>query len=136
MSDSRFNAVIAAIRSYESQYYDSQAPTTTIAELCGESVERYALDNYWRSESLETFAARLAIDAIADWTDIDDSRAVSLISEVLSDPCNDPVIDRNCEALSKRYRKTRGQVTDQFFQNNFTAEQILAELKQDTTIYL
>ena len=136
MSESRLDDVIAAIKSYESESSDFDSTATRIADLCGKAVERYELDNYWRSESLETFAARLAIAPIADWAEIDDARALSLISEILSDPCNDPVIDRNCEALSKRYGKTAGQVMDYIFQHDMTAEQILVELKKDTVVSL
>lgn len=133
MSESRLNDVIAAIKSYESESYDFDSTAAKIAEICGKTVECYQLDNYWRSESLETFAARLTIAPIADWADIDDARAISLISEILSDPC---VVDRNCEALGQRFRKTVEQVIDWVFQCDLTAEEVLAELKKDTVIYL
>lgn len=76
-------------------------------------------------------------EPIADWASIDDARAVLLIKEILANITNDNIVDRNSDALEKRYRKPTGFISDLIFYKDPIDEQaILALLKKDTTIYL
>jgi hypothetical protein len=136
MSESPSDDVTAAIQAYEDGTADFDTTSAVIKAACGQTVDRYVLDNYWRAESLEDFVARLVIQPIANWSNIDDAHALELIAEIKADPCNTPVIERNCEAFAKRYRKSQGSVLDLFFRQDLTADAILAELKKDTVIYL
>jgi hypothetical protein len=77
------------------------------------------------------------IESITDWASIDDDRAVLLIKEISANITNDNIVDRNSDALEKRYRKSTGFISDLIFYKDLTDEQvILALLKKDTTIYL
>ncbi len=124
-----------AVRAFESGAATYEATAALILDVCGRSVDRHWLENYWRSEDLDVFVARLAIDAIDDWEAIDDDRAIALLNEIEADRCNDALIDRNAEALAKRYRKTDGAVIE-IMRSDDPVDEQLAKLKKDTVIRL
>lgn len=104
-----------------------------ILDLSGKTVGQYELENYWRSEDRKVFSQRLAIQPIQDWQEIDDTRALQLIDAINSDPCNEPVIDRNIEALAKQYGKTEDQLMEII---ELPAADAIAALKTDTRTIL
>lgn len=127
--------IIRIVQEYEQGKRGTNETIKMIFEISGREVDRDYLDNYWRSEDLEGFASFLAIEEIADWEQIDDSRALGLIREMLDDLNNDLVIYRNSEALEKRFNKPEGKITNLIFDQNITdPEAVLSELKRNTTI--
>ena len=132
---SKKDEIIRVVREYEQGKRGTNETIKMIFEISGHEVDRDYLDNYWRSESLEDFAGFLAIEEIRDWEGIDDSRALVLIREMLSDPTNDPVIFRNSVALERRFNKPEGKIIHLIFEEDMTdPEQLLSEIKKNTTI--
>ncbi|UII30486.1 hypothetical protein LVD17_19530 [Fulvivirga ulvae] len=132
---SKKDEIMRVVREYEQGKKGTNETIKKIFEISGHEVDRDYLDNYWRSEDLESFAGFLAIEEISDWDQIDDSRALSLIREMLNDLNNDPVIYRNSEALERRFNKPEGKITKLIFEQNITdPEALLVELKKNTTI--
>ncbi|MBL6446031.1 hypothetical protein JMN32_06905 [Fulvivirga sp. 29W222] len=132
---SRKDQIICVVREYEQGKRGTNETIKMIYDISGHEVDRDYLDNYWRSEDLDSFAGFLAIEAIIDWKQIDDHRALGLIKEILSDLTDDPVIYRNAEALEKRFGKPEGKIDDLIFGQNITdPEALLLEMKKSTTI--
>lgn len=129
--------IISIVRAYENDELPREATIEKIEAVSGKHLTAYTLDNYWRSEDLEDFAAVLALAEITDWETIDDGRALELIQEILADVTNEPILMRNAEALEKRYRKSSGTVMDYIFQDDISnSTEILSLLTKDTTINL
>lgn len=127
--------IIRVVQEYEQGKRGTNETIKMIFDISGHEVDRDYLDNYWRSEDLESFANFLAMEEIADWEQIDDNRALELIKEIFNDLNNDPVIYRNAEALEKRFNKPEGRITGLIFEQNITdPEAVLSELKKNTTI--
>lgn len=129
--------VIVIVKEYENNNIDRSTAIQKIKTLTGKDISAYEIDNYWRSEDLDNFAAVLAIEEIENWREINDEIAINLIIEILQDPVNDPIISRNTEALEKRYSKSTGTVTGYiFYQDLSDPQEILKLLKNNTTIIL
>lgn len=108
-----------------------------INEIGIRPIVKYELLNYWRAEDLDNFVSKISADAIADWEEITDERALGMIEEVMDNPSKDGLLMKNSEALEKRYQKTEGTLIDLIFHKELnTPESVLKALKQDTTIYL
>lgn len=129
-------------------YHESQEPIPstlakaitnahfTISEKDKIEVEIWAaLDTEHPAIDYEVFD--LSVNPIKNWQTIDDHTAIILIQEMLDNLENDTILDRNGGALEKRYSKTEGTLSDMIFYQDMTNSQdILKELKKDTTIYL
>jgi hypothetical protein len=77
------------------------------------------------------------IEPILEWEKINDASALVLIREILDNVEDDALLERNGEALEKKYRQITGFVTDLIFYSAIYDEvEILQELKKDNVIYL
>lgn len=79
----------------------------------------------------------LNLGKIEDWKDIDEKRALEMITEIIENLDNDSILKYNSDALEKRYAKTTGWLIDRIFHNDvLNPEEILTELKKDDRIIL
>ena len=125
------------INDFESGKLKGQLAIEQIKELTGELVEIGHLSEYWSSESLDTFVKRLITEPITDWKEIDDNRAIELIKEIKTNITDDSIVDRNSDALEKRYGKTTGTLRTKIFHEDITdPNKLLDELKKETRIFL
>lgn len=124
------------IQNYENKEAEFSDATATIKSLTGKDVSQNDLDNYWTSQDLESFCKGLIIESIENWKDIDDLMARKLIYEILNNVNDDSIINRNSEALEKRYGKSQGTVVNMVFHEELNEEEILIELKNNDVIQL
>lgn len=122
---------------YENKTLSLEKAVSLIEELTSKSIDKYDLDNYWRSTDIDSFVKRLTSLEISDWKSIDDERALELITEILMNITDDSILTRNMDALEKRYSKSTGKISDWIFYKNITDPiEILQLLKQNTSIAL
>ena len=109
----------------------------SVYSLTKKNIDEYELRNYWTSASLDEFCEKLLTNPIKNWKDVDDIEAEKLIKEILENITNDGLLERNSEALEKRYNKVNGFISNLIFYSGLNDEKdILTELKKDKTIYL
>ncbi|MDJ1479416.1 hypothetical protein QNI16_02900 [Cytophagaceae bacterium YF14B1] len=121
---------------YENDRVSYDFTKTAIYKITGKWVDKYELEHYWQYESLESFIARLAIEPIIDWAQIDDNKASGLLDEIFRNLESNAIIYRNMEALEKRYGKLSGTIVDLVFHQGLQTREILEQLKKDTRIVL
>jgi hypothetical protein len=123
---------------YEMDFINAQTLIQAIKTTCEKDVTKTELDNYFRSEDKENFIQRLLTEKIENWQDLDDTKAVKLIEEILENVAtNDAILSRNMTALEKRYQKSTGALSDLIFHKDITnVDEILAFLKKNTATYL
>ena len=125
------------IERFEREEIAADFVISEIDRLTGRRLDERVLQNYWRAQSLDDFVFTLCTPEMADWRSMSDADAIVLIREVLDNPSDDAILERNCVALEKRYAKPSGTVSDLVFQDSLNdPEAILARLKVDTTIRL
>tara|TARA_R110002096_G_scaffold373589_3_gene567087 strand:+ start:6552 stop:6956 length:405 start_codon:yes stop_codon:yes gene_type:complete len=128
--------IVELIRRYEEKEINFTTVANEIEAIAGHSVTEYEIENYWRSTSLDDFAAELAMPALEDWEDLTDGEAIALIEEALADTTG-PIFARNGEALEKRYAKVTGTFSGLVFHDDISqAPEILNKLKEDSVIRL
>ncbi|MCH2032309.1 MAG: hypothetical protein MK202_02220 [Tenacibaculum sp.] len=128
------NRMIKLVNDYEDGKISLDKTIEEFNKLSNRKIDSYILDNYWRSEDLENFVSRFAIDEIENWKEIDDSKAIKLIDEIKNNPGNIAVEERNIVALEKRYAKPEGSL--QGFVHEEDSTKILDFLKTDNVIRL
>lgn len=129
--------LIKLIEKFENGQLSFDSVKIDINELTGKLVDEHTLKTYWTYTSLNELCDRLLTKPIEDWEKIDDERALNLIKEMLDNTSNDGILERNGEALEKKYNKVTGYVSDLIFHSDITNEnEILQNLKKDETIYL
>jgi hypothetical protein len=128
--------LVAIIEKWENGGDDINNTLNKIKALTGFETDEYTLKTYWTYTSLEEFCEAFLTESIKDWETIDDKRAKSLLQEIFDNLGKDGIIQRNEEALEKKYRKPSGFVSDLIFQQDLEIDKIIEELKKDTTIYL
>ncbi|WP_146088862.1 hypothetical protein [Neolewinella xylanilytica] len=107
-----------------------------IMDLTGKHISEYELNNYWRSEDLESFIDRLALQSLDPKT-IDDDRAIELLQSILDNLGDHALLIRNSEALEIKYRKPSGTVVNLIFYKEIEdVSSLLLALKIDTVTYL
>ena len=125
------------IELYESRQLDFLQVQHLINEIAGKTISKEEIENYWTYTSLDNYCDTVLIEPIIDWQDIDDTKALVLIEEILNNTTNDGLLMKNSEALEKRYKKASGFLNDLIFQADINnSNEILKELKKDKTIYL
>jgi hypothetical protein len=128
--------LIAIIQNWENGGDNIDDTLNKIKTFTGFETDEYTLKTYWTYTSLEEFCEAFLTESIDDWEAIDDDQAKKLIKEIFDNLGKDRIIRRNGEALEKKYRKPSGFVCDLIFQQDLEIDDILVELKKDTTIYL
>lgn len=128
------NRMIKLVNDYEDGKISLDKTIEEFNKLSNRKIDSYILDNYWRSEDLENFVSRFAIDEIENWKEIDDSKAINLIDEIKNNPSNIAVEERNIVALEKRYAKPEGSLHGIVHEEDST--KILDFLKTDNVIRL
>ncbi len=108
-----------------------------INELAQTKISHYELVSYSGYTDQDSFVDQITQKPLLNWQDIGDEEAIDLIEEILLNTDNDALLDRNSEALEKRYRKPTGKVRNYIFHEAIlTSGDILAELKKDTVFYI
>ena len=125
------------LASFENGKMTGEAAIKQLQDVTGKAVEIACLNSFWESESADAFIQKLLIEPLIDWENIDDNQALELLTEIFENITDDAIIERNSEALEKRYGKPAGFVADKIFQESIEdPNELLQELKKDTTIYL
>lgn len=125
------------IDDFEGRKISDQDAVDQIRNITGKTIDVSYLTSYWRSEDEASFITKLLTASIADWQMIDDERALVLIGQMIDDPGNDAILERNSEALERRFQKPEGTVIDLIFQEDIQdAKVILDKLKQERQITL
>lgn len=120
------------IKKYEAEECSFKATQARIQRLTNKKVSQYTLDNYWKSEDLEELVKVITVKEIQDWENIDDAKALVLITEIMKNPSESALVKRNGDALERKYSKTNGTVIDLIFSNDLSPIQILNLLKKNT----
>ncbi len=119
------------INDFENGKISSENALTEINKLSNVNVDLSWLCSYNSSMDLEMFVRVLTIEPIADWLEIGDKRATEIITEALDSIGDDAVIQRNFDALEKRYSKPTGTLLDWIFQDDvMDSNEILQLLKK------
>ena len=122
---------------FENGKADLQLTLTRINQLTGKNIDAHEIIEYWSYTSLDELCDRLLAEPIVHWETIDDDKALLLIEEILDNTTNDVIINRNSDALEKKYIKATGFISELIMLSDITDRfEILAQLKKDTTIYL
>ncbi|MEM7037335.1 MAG: hypothetical protein AAF570_10170, partial [Bacteroidota bacterium] len=101
------------IQRFEHDQISFDEAKAAILASTGKEVDEYALRNYWRSESLNSFARRLAQSPAE--IPLDDGDVAKLVKELFENLNDDAIVEANCEALEKRFAKPPGTVSDWIF---------------------
>jgi len=108
-----------------------------INKLSFKDITKIDLVSYSGYTTLHNFINSLIVVSIKNWNEIDDHKAIYLIDEILCNLNNDVVIDKNSEALEKRYKKPTGTITDWIFYQEITEKmELLKKLKTNDIIQL
>ncbi|MDO5105757.1 hypothetical protein [Capnocytophaga sp.] len=108
-----------------------------IKQISRQEIDLQRLENYWQAISLNDFCDELLSQPIENWQEITDNQALMLIDEILENIDSDVIINRNSEALEKKYTKEDGFVTELIFGLDMdNPTEILKELKKDTILHL
>gem|GEM_PF-1379983 len=122
---------------YENKILPFEKVIDMIKELTSKSIDKYDLDNYWTNTDIDSFVKRIATLEFTNWKNIEDELALELINEILENITDDSILERNMNALEKRYSKPTGKIIDWIFHRNITVpNEILELLKQNTSIAL
>lgn len=125
------------IEAFEAGNISSETALSEINTISNIEVDLSWLCSYNSSIDLETFVRILTIDPIIDWKEIDDKRAIIILNEILDSLSDDAVIQRNFEALEKRYFKSTGTISDWIFQDDINdPKELLRLLKTNSSIIL
>lgn len=119
------------ILKYESQDLDFEELSNLLSPLIHAKLDRYQLDNYWRSQSLGEFIEELTISPIEDYDKIDDESALALLIEIVAHPESQAILMRNGEELEKRYGKPEGTISEYVFSQDMEPQDILKKLKEE-----
>lgn len=108
-----------------------------INKITIKEVKEDDIHEYWSYTTLDELINNLLIIPIINWNSIDDDKAILLIKEILNNIEDDVILERNSEALEKRYKKSSGTIIDWIFQEDITdSNTILHKLKMDDIIQL
>lgn len=132
-----FEDVKKIILDYEDHKISSEIALELINGLSNTPVDRVWLDTYWNSMDLNEFVSLITIAPIENWKEMTDIDSLKLISEILDNTVNSAIMQRNMEALEKRYSKPHGTISDWIFHNDIcNPMEILNLLKINTSIAL
>ncbi|WP_020597836.1 hypothetical protein [Spirosoma panaciterrae] len=125
------------INKFEMGQISTEDALSQINELAQTKISHYELVSYSGYTDQDSFVDQITQKPLLNWQDIGDEEAIDLIEEILLNTDNDALLDRNSEALEKRYRKPTGKVRNYIFHEAIlTSGDILAELKKDTVFYI
>jgi hypothetical protein len=108
-------ALKGLIEAYELGRENEQITLEKIKQLTGKDCTGAEIRGYRSYICLDLFCESLLTEPISDWADIDDDRALLLIREIPANITKDHIVDRNSEALEKRYCKRTGFISDLFY---------------------
>jgi hypothetical protein len=122
---------------FENGKISSDSALSEINELANVDLDLSWLYSYNSSIDLEMFVRILTIEPIVDRKEIDDKRAIEIINEALGSIGDDAILQRNFEALEKKYSKPTGALSGWIFQNDIMdSNELLQLLKKNTSIAL
>ncbi len=135
MEDKKYLKIL--IEDFESGKIDFDFVKDKIKTLTNKDIDENILQSYHGWTSLEELCEMLAEKPIENWNEIDDEKAKSLISEMMTEEISERIFEKNADALEKRYGKPTGFLHSLiFWQEKITENKILEELKMDKKIYL
>lgn len=124
------------IEDFEAGKINVDSAMKMIYEITFQSIDELRLKNYWRSESMEELISSLSYNEYKDWVNINEDKVIELLNEIRENIGDDSILNRNSEALERRYKKPSGTVVDFLFQSDYKNKEILRRLKIDTTTIL
>jgi site-specific recombinase XerD len=131
------NEIKRLILKFENEEITLKFALIEINTISPTKIDEYDLQNYSTSTDLDDFVEELSMPQITDWREIDDNEASKLITEIKENIINSALVNRNINALEKRYKKSQGIISDWIFYDDIMEnEKILELLKKDTTITL
>lgn len=123
-----FEKLSQLIQAFERTDFLDEQYKPQIQSLAKKKVDWYLVENYYKSISLEDLCQILLTPNIENWQTLTDDECLNLIQEILDDVCNVAIVDRNMDALHKRYPNL--SVCDLiFWQDETNAKVILERLK-------
>lgn len=129
------NKIRELITDFESGKISSDYALSEINKYSNQSVDIDWLYSYQSSIDLDMFIRILTIEPIVDWQDIDDKRAIILLEEIMSNLGDDALLQRDFEALEKRYSKPTGRISNWIFHEDINdTTELLKLLKTNTSI--
>ncbi|WFF37729.1 hypothetical protein LU290_05470 [Moraxella nasibovis] len=123
-----FEQLSQLIQAFERTDFTDKQYKPQIQSLAKKKVDWGLVENYYKSISLDDLCQILLMPEIENWQDLTDDECLNLIQEILDDVCNVAIVDRNMDALHKRYPNL--SVCDLiFWQDETNAKVILERLK-------
>ena len=131
----RFDAIVVAMREYESQDGAADVHTTVrkVNEKAVDPISELDLEYYIEGVSLEDFAMGLSIDRIQP-DQMTEEGALRVIDEIFSNDDPDHLEYRMLKyvpAIEFFYRKPTGYIRDQIFFNNTPKGELIRKLRSD-----
>lgn len=133
----KYEALISILKAFENGEFNIGETLKKVNSITSRVVEKDEILEYWSYTSLDELVELLLIPSIENWHDIDDNRAIFLITEIINNIGNDSILERNSDALEKRYSKPSGSLLDWIFYDDVIEPEIILErLKKDDVIFL
>ncbi|MDV7187917.1 hypothetical protein R3X25_11550 [Lutibacter sp. TH_r2] len=130
----KMKLLIKLIENYENNLITADSTIYEFNKIANSPIDKFILESYWKSESIEEFVASYSYEEINDWKEIDDERAMNLINEYKENFGEKLITERIIKALEKRYSKTQGSLNEIIYEK--TTTEVLSFLKKDTVIRL
>ncbi len=125
------------VTNYESGVFTIDKAIEKLNTLLLKKITHEDIIEFWGHTDVDNLVEKLSISPIENWQEIDDKVALLLINEILNNLDNDAIIERNSQALEKRFSKPNGFVDDCIFIEDINdSDLILKKLKEDNIILL
>ncbi|AWY20569.1 hypothetical protein B0182_08945 [Moraxella bovis] len=120
-----FEKLSQLIQAFERTDFLDEQYKFQIQSLAKKKVDWYLVENYYKGISLEDLCQILLTPNIENWQTLTDDECLNLIQEILDVVCNVAIVDRNMDALHKRYPNL--SVCDLIFWQDETNPKVILE---------
>ena len=133
----KYDKLESIILNYENDKINIEEALSLINKITSKEVKQDDIVEYWAYTTLKDLIQTLLIEPILDWKYIEDDKAIHMIKEILKNISNSIILERNSEALEKRYKKPSGTIIELIFSKGLdNSEKILEKLKENSIIHL
>lgn len=137
----KFQKLVKLISSYSEDLSASEkeAALTKVNELAAYEIDIYELDTYWKSQSIEEFSTRLAIEIIQPAT-LNENQILKALNSICDEEdveILDYLLCKYSDAIEHHFQKSSGTLIDILNdEDDDTFDKIVAALNESDTICL